>query len=245
MTPGIQRRIESASATMTRMARRRSSGYQRVDADELREAFTVFTTRFYQAVDGGPEEPLHELLTSAARKRLQQGLHPLEVFGAWTVARSVLETATGDSTRAVELLDGCETAMIGALREGVSLRPPYSWPVQELDALRRSLDRLTVGLELIGQSSPPVMAPSAGLAAALTRREREILTLGASGLTVDQIAGEMGVSRATVRTYIARSTAKLRAANRTHAIAIAVRLGVVIPPMPDPSAMPCERCAES
>jgi DNA-binding CsgD family transcriptional regulator len=243
MSPGTERRIESASATMTRMTRRRSSGYQRVDPDELRQAFTVFTSRFYRAIEGEPDEPLRELLATAVRKRLQQGLHPLEVFGAWTVVRSVLEAATGDRSNAVEVLDRCETAMVEYLREGVSLRPPYSWPVQELEELRRTLDRLTVGLELIGQSTPPVMAPTGGTVTALTRREREILTACAGGLTVDQIAAELGVSRATVRTYISRSTAKLGAVNRTHAIAIAVGLGVVIPPMPATDVAPCERCA--
>jgi DNA-binding CsgD family transcriptional regulator len=229
MSPGRDRRIDSASATMTRMVRRRNAGYQRVDAAELRDALRLLTERFIQAAEGDPVDPLHEVLSAAVKRRLQQGLHPLEVFGAWTEVRKVLEAAVGDEPNTVQLLDECERVLVRRLREGVALRPPLEWPADELLTLRRAVERLMIGLELIEQSAPRPMVSAAGQVAALTRRERDILTLAAAGSTTGQTAAEMGVSKSTVRTYIARSIKKLGAANRTHAIAIAVSSGAVIP----------------
>ena len=107
------------------------------------------------------------------------------------------------------------------------LRSPDSWPSQELSALRRSIERLNVSLELVEQQA----GPGTGVPpAALTPREREVLTHAAAGLTVEQTAEAMVVSSATVRTYITRAVEKLGAANRVHAVALAVACGLVVPP---------------
>jgi len=229
--PGRERRIESASATITRLVRRRNTGYQRVDPDDLREGVTAFTARFYDAVDGGPVEPLDELIAAVVRKRLQQGLHPLEVFGAWREVRRVLESVLCEEAETARLLDLCEQRLIEYLQEGVSLRPPYTWPGHEVQALRRDVERLRVGLQLIERSTQPLTPAAAPVA--LTRREREILTHAAGGMTTDEIASTVGISRATVRTYMTRAVEKLGATNRTHAIALAVGMGIVIAPEPE------------
>jgi DNA-binding CsgD family transcriptional regulator len=229
---GRDRKIDSASAAMARMARRRNPGYQRVDPHDLRAAMTIFATRFYDAVEGGPIDPALESLSTIVRKRMRQGLHPLEVFGAWSEVRNVLQAALGEETRVAGLLDRCEEALIGHLKDGVDPRPPYTWPAHEVRALRREVERLNIGLELIEQTSLAAK-PSGRAIRALTRREREILTLASGGMTTDRIAAEVGISRSTVRTYVTRSIAKLGAENRTHAIALAVSLGVIIPPDPE------------
>jgi DNA-binding NarL/FixJ family response regulator len=61
----------------------------------------------------------------------------------------------------------------------------------------------------------------------LSKREREVLQLLANGRTNDETAQEVGLSPATVRTYVENAMHKLKADSRTHAVAVAVRLGLI------------------
>jgi DNA-binding CsgD family transcriptional regulator len=57
----------------------------------------------------------------------------------------------------------------------------------------------------------------------LTGREREVLTLLAQGLQLDEIAARLGIGSETVRTHVRKAGERLGASNRTHAVAIAIR----------------------
>lgn len=61
----------------------------------------------------------------------------------------------------------------------------------------------------------------------LTRRERDLLRLIAEGLTDKEIARELNLSPATVRTYNSDLYAKLGISRRTQAVPIADRLGLL------------------
>ena len=61
----------------------------------------------------------------------------------------------------------------------------------------------------------------------LTRRERDLLRLIADGLTDKEIARELNLSPATVRTYNSDLYAKLGISRRTQAVPIADRLGLL------------------
>jgi DNA-binding CsgD family transcriptional regulator len=61
----------------------------------------------------------------------------------------------------------------------------------------------------------------------LTERQIAILRLLADGFSTDQIAVEIGISRNTVRYHIRMILTVLKARDRTHAIAIAMRLGIL------------------
>ncbi|MTI43475.1 LuxR family quorum sensing-dependent transcriptional regulator [Roseibium hamelinense] len=63
--------------------------------------------------------------------------------------------------------------------------------------------------------------------AVLTKRETECLKWSAAGKTSTDIADVLGISRHTADWYLKEATRKLGAANRTHAVAIAFRLGLV------------------
>ncbi len=57
---------------------------------------------------------------------------------------------------------------------------------------------------------------------AFSRREREVLRLGAQGATDQEISETLAIAVPTLRTYWLRIREKLGAVNRTHAIALAV-----------------------
>ena len=61
----------------------------------------------------------------------------------------------------------------------------------------------------------------------LAKEERRVLQMLADGRTVNQIAGEMNVSTRTVRKYAGLARVKLHATSWEHAIAIALRKGVL------------------
>ncbi len=62
----------------------------------------------------------------------------------------------------------------------------------------------------------------------LTTREREVLALVAEGLPNKAIAATLGISDQTVKFHVAAIIGKLGAANRTDAVRLAVRRGLVI-----------------
>ena len=61
----------------------------------------------------------------------------------------------------------------------------------------------------------------------LTRREREVLGLLCLRLTDPEIARYLSIGTRTVESHVARILAKLCAANRREAAAVAVQLGLV------------------
>jgi len=69
------------------------------------------------------------------------------------------------------------------------------------------------------------VAALVGAEALLTVRELEVLKLAADGASVAEIAGQLDLSRGTVRNYLSRAVAKTGARNRIDAIRIAREAG--------------------
>jgi len=67
-------------------------------------------------------------------------------------------------------------------------------------------------------------------AEALSRREAAVLGLAARGLTNAEIGRELFISEATVKTHLARASAKLGVSGRTALVARAMQLGALPPP---------------
>lgn len=63
----------------------------------------------------------------------------------------------------------------------------------------------------------------------LTDREREILAFVARGLTNDEIAADLVISPATVKTHVARVMSKLGAHDRAQLVVLAYENGLVVP----------------
>jgi DNA-binding NarL/FixJ family response regulator len=75
--------------------------------------------------------------------------------------------------------------------------------------------------------------PAAGGAASrknpwLTRRQRQILQLFADGQATAQVASNLGLSSETVRTHTKAILARLGARDRVHAVAKALRAGLIL-----------------
>lgn len=124
-----------------------------------------------------------------------------------------------------------------ALRAGASGFLLKSAPPDRLvDAVRQvhageSLLAPTITRRLIEDyvSRPAPGDDGAEALAALTEREREVLGLIARGLTNGEIAGDLFVSEATVKTHVNRILAKLGARDRTQAVIAAYECGLVRP----------------
>jgi DNA-binding NarL/FixJ family response regulator len=104
----------------------------------------------------------------------------------------------------------------------------------EASLFLRSLSQAADGqVVLAGPSSAHVAEIAQGIDrradidARLTRREREVLTVAAEGLTAREIASRLGVRERTVTTHLARIYGKLGVGNRLAAIRTATRSGLV------------------
>jgi DNA-binding NarL/FixJ family response regulator len=63
----------------------------------------------------------------------------------------------------------------------------------------------------------------------LTEREREIMAWVATGRSNDEIASELYLSPATVRTHVGRAITKLAARDRAQLVVLAIRAGLTLP----------------
>jgi DNA-binding NarL/FixJ family response regulator len=93
--------------------------------------------------------------------------------------------------------------------------------------------RLSRGLISALERLPDSGVPSTELLGALTEREREVVALVAHGLTNEQIAERLVVSRATAKTHVSRAMVKLGVRDRAQLVVLAYDAGLVLPPDPD------------
>jgi DNA-binding NarL/FixJ family response regulator len=96
---------------------------------------------------------------------------------------------------------------------------------------RRLVERFaTVGAPAErGAAAPQDLHPQLGL---LTPRELEVLTLLGRGLSNADLAAELTLSEATVKTHVARIFAKLSLRDRAQAVVLAYETGLVSPSTP-------------
>ncbi|MFJ6382663.1 response regulator [Kitasatospora sp. NPDC092039] len=111
-------------------------------------------------------------------------------------------------TAPAELLAAVRTVAIG---DSLLLPRRTRRLIEDFSGRRRPADRPTPSLD------------------ALTDREREVLVLVGRGLSNDEIAAELTLSRLTVKTHVSRTLAKLSARDRAQLVMIAYETGLLIP----------------
>ncbi|WP_339949194.1 LuxR C-terminal-related transcriptional regulator [uncultured Albimonas sp.] len=190
----------------------------------------------------GPEAlPIlrREIATAAASGRHRRALHLRLLAGAahhaagdYETAASWLERPLADAARegVMRLILDEGEPLAEAIRAvaqrhalqgaGAAARDPHfrAW-LEDLTAAMAPPRR--AGAEARGETllTAPIEA--------LTRKEREVLRLLAEGLPNATIAARLGVSDSTVRTHLRAINSKLDARNRTQAVAVARRMGVL------------------
>jgi DNA-binding NarL/FixJ family response regulator len=92
-------------------------------------------------------------------------------------------------------------------------------------------------------SQPQPHLPSDEQLERLTPREREVMTLVATGLSNGEIAERFTISHATVKTHVSRALCKLDARDRAQLVAVAYQAGLVHPGRSRPRALPTARPA--
>lgn len=108
-----------------------------------------------------------------------------------------------------------------ALRAGV-------WAVVPRDrGVAGLLEALRSGERPPSVASLPDSEARAGVPPRLTARERQVLALVAAGHTGREIAATLGISAKTVENHKQRIFAKLGVQNQAHAIAVAMRSGLL------------------
>jgi DNA-binding NarL/FixJ family response regulator len=91
---------------------------------------------------------------------------------------------------------------------------------------RRVIERFATGAH--GRAEPDWSAPHPELDR-LTDREREIVAWVATGRSNDEIAADLVVSPATVRTHVSRALVKLGARDRAQLVVFAIQSGLAPP----------------
>ncbi len=150
-----------------------------------------------------------------------------------------ITAALGDSVRVLMLTTfGLDEYVFAALRAGASGFMLKDAPPEELlDAIRvvaagdSMLAPAVTGAVIAEFARRPPGAPGAGeeRLAELTEREREVLVQLTRGRSNAEIAADLVVSDATVKTHVAHVLMKLGVRDRVQAVILAYETGLVAP----------------
>jgi DNA-binding NarL/FixJ family response regulator len=134
--------------------------------------------------------------------------HPA-AYARRRLAEALLHSPAGASAAARELAAACDTAT--TLGAGPLLRS-----IQDLAERAR--------IPVPGPAAAPQTGTQPGPSSSLTKRERQVLTRLADGLSNRRIAQELFISEKTVGVHISHILAKLGVTNRTEPAAAARRI---------------------
>ncbi|MER6567180.1 response regulator transcription factor [Streptomyces sp. NPDC001093] len=201
-------------------------------------------------ISGTPDvEVVGEAGTGAEAVQLAEELHPdvvvmdIRMPGMDGIEATRLVTAGPGEPRVVVLTTFDDDDYVyAALRSGAS---GFLVKDMALDDILTAIRVVAAGDALIAPSvtrrliaefvgrpevPPSTPAPAFRKISNITDREREILTLVGRGLSNPEIAAELVISVATVKTYMTRLLAKLDARDRVQLVILAYETGLVTLP---------------
>ncbi len=169
------------------------------------------------------QEEQPDVMLMDIRMPLRDGIAATEAIRKALPNVRVLLLTTYDTPELV--IEGLRAGAAGYLLKDSS--------AEELCAAVRTVARGQVLLQansaaqLLAGLTPPAQPQSQAEKLGLTERERDVLRLIVVGRNNSEIASELYVSEATVKTHINHIFAKLGARDRTHAVVLAHQLGLV------------------
>jgi DNA-binding NarL/FixJ family response regulator len=169
------------------------------------------------------QEEQPEVMLMDIRMPLRDGIAATEAIRKALPNVRVLLLTTYDTPELV--IEGLRAGAAGYLLKDSS--------AEELCAAVRTVARGQVLLQansaaqLLAGLTPPAPPQSQAEKLGLTERERDVLRLIVVGRNNSEIASELYVGEATVKTHINHIFAKLGARDRTHAVVLAHQLGLV------------------
>ena len=125
---------------------------------------------------------------------------------------SAVEAGVGGVLRRSQATVGNVVSTIRSVAAGEGTLPP---------------DMLARLLEQVGQLQRQVLAPRGLTFSGLTQRELEVLKLLADGYDTAEVSGQLYYSERTVKNIIHDITSRLELRNRTHAVAYAIKAGLI------------------
>ncbi|GAA3700844.1 response regulator transcription factor [Microlunatus aurantiacus] len=174
-------------------------------------------------VDSAPQSAVAVMITDTVDESTTRELRALRKDGH---PRLMLVATTIDDAA---LVAAAEAGVAGLLRRGDA----------SADTMVRTIVKVASGdgevpadllgrlLEQVGRLQRQVLAPRGLTFTGLTPRETEVLRLVAEGLDTSEIAARMCYSERTVKNVLHDLTTRLQLKNRTHAVAYAVREGLI------------------
>jgi DNA-binding NarL/FixJ family response regulator len=148
--------------------------------------------------------------------------------------RALRQRATSVVLMVVEVDDG---SLVSAIEAGVAalIRRAEATPDRLVAVIRSAAageaavppDLLCRLLNQVGQLQRQVLAPRGLSFAVLADREVEVLRLVADGLDTAEIATRLSYSQRTIKTVLHDVTTRLQLRNRSHAVAYALRNGLI------------------
>ena len=127
------------------------------------------------------------------------------------------------------MLAGVEAGACGLLRRSEALPERLVEAIQSAATGDGSVPADLLGrlLEHVGRLQRQVLTPRGLTISGLSEREIEVLKLVADGFDTAEIAGSLAYSERTIKNIIHDVTARLNLRNRSHAVAYAVRNGLI------------------
>lgn len=171
-----------------------------LDASRQRRALKLRLLRALALHRSGDESAVHAALAEVLREACTEGFVRL-------------------------LLD--EGPQVGALIRGFMAAQPETGAARRDPLFTEYLQRLLQSFGFSADQPDASAASTSGLREPLTRQELRVLALLAEGYSNTAIGEKLFVSANTVRTHLRGINAKLGAGNRTQAVAVARKLGMI------------------
>jgi DNA-binding NarL/FixJ family response regulator len=129
-----------------------------------------------------------------------------------------------DTAVAVYTADADERLVAEAFAAGAAAVILKEAPLADVP---RALSAILAGGTYVDPALGVLTLTGAGSRLELTQREADVLLLLADGHTYEAIGRRLEISPETVRTHLQKASERLNASTRTHAVATAIRLGLI------------------